>query len=123
MKKMELWPVLAHHTISNDTALFPGMYVKALIETQSENIPALPIEAVIQSEGKSYIFIQADTAQSKTIFKIMPVIKGIEEEGFAAITLPEGFIINSNKIIVKGGYALLSTMKNVEEESIKNNIV
>lgn len=108
-------PVHAHLTVSNDAALFPGMYVKALIETQSENVPALPIEAVIQSEGKNYIFIQTDTAQTKTIFKIIPVIKGIEEEGFVAVTLPEGFNINSNKIIIKGAYALLSAMKNVEE--------
>jgi cobalt-zinc-cadmium efflux system membrane fusion protein len=108
-------PVHAHLAISDDAALFPGMYVKALIETQSENVPALPTEAIIQSEGKSYIFIQTDTAQNKTIFKMIPTIKGIEEEGFVAVTLPEGFNINSNKIVIKGAYALLSAMKNVEE--------
>ncbi|MEO6135294.1 MAG: efflux RND transporter periplasmic adaptor subunit [Ginsengibacter sp.] len=108
-------PVHAHLAVLNDAALFPGMYVKALIETQSENIPALPTEAIIQSEGKSYIFIETDSAQNKTIFKMIPVIKGIEEEGFVAVTLPEGFNISSNKIVLKGAYALLSAMKNVEE--------
>ncbi len=108
-------PVHAHLTVSNDAALFPGMYVKALIETQSENVPALPAEAIIQSEGKSYIFIETDTAQNKTIFKMIPVIEGIEEEGFVAVTLPENFNINSNKIVIKGAYALLSAMKNVAE--------
>ncbi len=108
-------PLHAHLAVSNDAALFPGMYVKALIETQTEDVPALPVEAIIQSEGKDYIFIQTDTSQNKTIFKMIPVIKGIEEEGFVAITLPEGFDINSAKIVIKGAYALLSAMKNVEE--------
>jgi len=32
------------------------MYVKALIETTFDNVPALPGEAIIQSEGKDFIF-------------------------------------------------------------------
>ena len=108
-------PVHAHLTISNDAALYPGMYVKALIETRTEDVPALPTAAIIQSEGKDYIFIQTDTAQNKTNFKMIPVVKGIEQEGFVAVTLPENFDVNTSKVVIKGAYSLLSAMKNVEE--------
>ena len=90
------------------------MYVKALIETTSDNVAALPVEAIIQSEGKDFIFVQTDTAQNKVAFKMIPVVKGTEQEGFAAVTLFEN--VSNNKVVVKGAYSLLSAMKNVEEE-------
>jgi membrane fusion protein, heavy metal efflux system len=109
-------PVHCHLNYSSDPTLFPGMYVKALIETTSDNVPALPVEAIIQSEGKDYIFIQTDTAQNKYTFKMVPVVKGTEQEGFVAVTLFENFDMKTSMIVVKGAYALLSAMKNVEEE-------
>jgi cobalt-zinc-cadmium efflux system membrane fusion protein len=108
-------PVHCHLSVSNDAAMLPGMYVKAMIETRTEDVPALPVEAIIQSEGKDYIFIQTDTAQNKTTFKMIPVVKGIEQEGFVAVTLPDGYDMRVIKIVIKGAYALLSAMKNVEE--------
>ncbi|MEO6221400.1 MAG: efflux RND transporter periplasmic adaptor subunit [Ginsengibacter sp.] len=106
-------PVHCHLNYSSDPTLFPGMYVKALIETTADNVAALPVEAIIQSEGQNFIFIQTDTAQNKVAFKMIPVVKGTEEEGFAAVTLFEDF--NNNKVVIKGAYSLLSAMKNVEE--------
>ncbi|CAN5840714.1 efflux RND transporter periplasmic adaptor subunit [soil metagenome] len=108
-------PVHAHLNISNDVALYPGMYVKAMIETRTEDVPALPSEAIIQSEGKYFIFIQTDTANNQTTFKMIQVVKGIEQEGFVAVTLPGDFNMNTDKIVIKGAYALLSAMKNIEE--------
>jgi cobalt-zinc-cadmium efflux system membrane fusion protein len=108
-------PVHCHLTISNDSSLLPGMYVKALIETTAENLPALPVEAVIQSEAKDYIFIQMDTTKGKVKFKMIPVIKGIEQEGFVGIAFPEDFNSANAKIVTNGAYSILSAMKNVEE--------
>lgn len=101
--------------IPHDAEMLPGMYVKAMIETRTENVPALPVEAIVESEGKDYIFIQIDTGQNRPTFKLIPVVKGIGQEGYVAITLPDNFNINSSKIFIKGAYALLSAMKNVEE--------
>ena len=74
------------------------------------------MKAIVQSDAKDYIFIQTDTSQGKVIFKMIPVIKGIEQEGFVAITFPENFDASNVRIVVNGAYALLSAMKNVEEE-------
>ncbi|MEJ7821155.1 MAG: efflux RND transporter periplasmic adaptor subunit [Chitinophagaceae bacterium] len=109
-------PVHCHLNYSSDPTLFPGMYVKALIETTSDNVPALPIEAIVQSEGKDFIFIQTDTAQNKFTFKMVPVVKGTEQEGLVAVTLFVNFDMTKSKIVVKGAYALLSAMKNVGDE-------
>lgn len=67
--------VHCHLKISNDPAIFPGRYVKAIIETRTQAVPALPVEAIIQSEGKDFIFVQTYTAQSKPTLKMIPVIK------------------------------------------------
>ena len=108
-------PVHAHLNFSNDVALYPGMYVKAMIETRTEDVSALPAAAIIQSEGKDFIFIQTDTANNKITFKMIPVVKGIEQEGFVAVTLPSNFDIAKTKVVLKGAYSILSAMKNVEE--------
>lgn len=108
-------PVHCHLEISNDPSMLPGMYVKALIETKTEGAPALPVESIIQSEGKDYIFVQTDTTQGKATFKMIPVLRGTEQEGFAAVTFPTDFNASKSNIVKKGAYSLLSAMKNVEE--------
>ncbi|MBN8833670.1 MAG: efflux RND transporter periplasmic adaptor subunit [Sphingobacteriales bacterium] len=108
-------PVHCHLPSSTDPSLLPGMYVKALIETRTDNVNALPIEAVVESDGKNYIFVQKDTAQGTVNFKMIPVVKGTEEGGYVAVTFPEGFDASAARIVVKGAYAVLSAMKNVEE--------
>ena len=45
---------------------------------------------------------------------MIPVKKGIEEGGFTEVILPAQFDKNS-QVVLKGAYALLSAMKNVEE--------
>lgn len=107
-------PVHCHILVLNDPALLPGMYVKALIETRSDKLTALPVSAFVQSGGKDYVFAITDTLQNKYTFKMIPVVKGIEQEGFAALSFPAGFTLNQ-KIVVKGAYSLLSALKNVEE--------
>ena len=66
-------------------------------------------------KASTLFFVQTDTAQNKTTFKMIPVVKGIEQEGFVAVTLPDGYDMRVIKIVIKGAYALLSAMKNVEK--------
>lgn len=108
-------PVHCHLPSSTDPSLLPGMYVKALIETRTDNVNALPVEAVVESDSKNYIFVQKDTALGRVIFKMIPVIKGNEEGGYVAVTFPEGFNVSTANVAVKGAYSILSAMKNVEE--------
>lgn len=108
-------PVHSHLGSKTDPALLPGMYVKALIETRTANVNALPVEAVVQSDGKDYVFVLKDTAQGQVTFKMVPVIKGNEEGGYVAVEFPQGFDVSSAIVALKGAYSILSAMKNVEE--------
>ncbi|MBE9600224.1 efflux RND transporter periplasmic adaptor subunit [Pedobacter sp. MC2016-24] len=58
--------VVVHAVIKNPGAnLIPGMYVTGLIGIGTTTAAAVPIDAVIRSEGKQYIFIVEDEAEDQ----------------------------------------------------------
>jgi cobalt-zinc-cadmium efflux system membrane fusion protein len=118
------------HIDQEDKELLPGMYLKAAVETGGAQVPALPDEAIIDFQGKKYIFVVAadhveepnekKSAESEqheegTHFTMVEIAIGNSELGYTEVTLPENFYPES-KIAVKGAYSLLSKMKNSEEE-------
>ncbi len=118
------------HLLQEDKNLLPGMYLKAIVETGLATTTALPDKAIVQSAGKSYIFIAAEemneekkpeaadknkTPEKHIAFKRIEITTGVSENGYTEVILPEGFDRNS-KIVINGAYDLLSKMNNVEEE-------
>lgn len=115
-----------------DRELIPGMYLNAVIETDSAHVTAVPDEAVVNFEGKNYIFVETtesaevhkdehteepegDHAEAEYHFKMIEVGLGESELGFTEAVLPDGFDL-ATKIVTKGAFSLLSKMKNSEEE-------
>ena len=43
---------------------------------------------------------------------MIEVKKGVSNNGFTEIILPKDFVIEKNKVVIKGAYNLLSAMKN-----------
>lgn len=109
-------PVHCHLTNQKDPSLLPGMYVKAWIETSTEKQYAAPSEAIVQLEGKDYLILQTGQSSTGYTFKLEEIIKGTEQEGYTAVTLPEGMNIANTKVVVKNAYAILSALKNSAEE-------
>jgi cobalt-zinc-cadmium efflux system membrane fusion protein len=103
------------HMDEEDIHLLPGMYVKALIETGSNTVDALPEDAVLNSLGKNYIYVNRSADSNGFRFEMVEIKTGTREDGFIEVSLPED-LRNSQKIVVKGTYSLISKMKNVEEE-------
>ena len=118
------------HLSQEDKNLLPGMYLKAIVETGLATTTALPDKAIVQSAGKSYIFIAAEEMNEEKIpeaadknktpekhipFKRIEVTTGVSENGYTEVILPEGFD-RSSKVVINGAYDLLSKMNNVEEE-------
>ena len=103
----------------NDKELIPGMYLKAIVETENEMVTAVPETSVVYFEGKSYVFIKKDKShhpKEETIhFQMVEVGIGKAEAGFVAVTFREGFDLSSD-LVVRGAYSLLAKMKNSEEE-------
>jgi cobalt-zinc-cadmium efflux system membrane fusion protein len=95
------------------------MYVNALIEESDLKVTALPSEAVVSFDDKDYIFVfekeKEEEGNAMTEYMIYQVKKGATSSGYTEITLPEGFDINSAKVVIKGAYNLLSAKKNAGE--------
>jgi cobalt-zinc-cadmium efflux system membrane fusion protein len=108
-------PVHCHLTNNRDANLLPGMYTKAVIETGSNPVNALPVKAIVQSEGKDYIFVETGQQKDGRKFKMIPVKRGIEEDGYVEVMLPESFDAAIARVVTKEAYAILAAMKNVEE--------
>lgn len=102
------------HIQDVSASLIPGMYVKALISVTEELVSAVPSDAIVNADGNDYLFIQTRSDVNGFTFKMIPIKRGIEEDGYTEVILPEQFDKNS-QLVLKGAYALLSAMKNVEE--------
>ena len=48
---------------------------------------------------------------------MVEVRKGVTDSGYTEVVLPEGFDVNTTKVVVKGAYNLLSAKKNAGEMS------
>ncbi len=100
------------HLDKEDLDLLPGMYLKAYVEAGTQNLPAIPNEAIVNFEGKDYVFVAEKEANH---FKMIEVTKGISELGYTGVTLQDG-LNNESLIVVNGAYDILAKIKNSEED-------
>jgi cobalt-zinc-cadmium efflux system membrane fusion protein len=101
------------HLDKEDPTLMPNMYLKALIEVEDHKNNALPDQAIVSSGDKNYIFVKTE---KENVFKAVEIQKGISENGYTEVVLPENFKIENTEVVIKGAYDLLSKMNNSEEE-------
>ena len=106
------------HMDKEDPTLLPNMYLKAFIETDEQEANTLPDKAIVNSAGTDYIFVESSDKPSagSQLFEGIEVKKGISENGYTEVILPENFNIKGAKVVIDGAYDLLSKMNNVEEE-------
>lgn len=98
------------HFDEYDKSLLSGMYMNAEIEVKNHEAYTLPEEAIVNFEGKDYVFITDDKKQ----FTIKEVQLGVKENGF--IEIKNTTSLNEKAIVSKGAYTLLMKMKNKAEE-------
>lgn len=99
--------------------VLPGMYVNAIIETSDKKVASVPSDAVVNFDGKDYIFVfeknKEEDGKPFAEYCILEVKKGLTDGSFTEIFLPEGIDIASAKVVIKGAYNLLSAKKNAGE--------
>lgn len=100
------------HLDKEDLDLLPGMYLKAYVEAGTQSLPSIPNEAIVNFEGKDYVFVAEKEANH---FKMLEVTKGISELGFTEVEMKEG-LSNESLIVINGAYDILAKIKNSEEE-------
>lgn len=98
------------HFENYDKNLLPGMYMNAEIEVKSNDALTLPKDAVVNFEGKEYIFVGVNKNQ----FQMTEVKTGNSENGFVEIL--DGDTIKEKSIVTKGAYTLLMKLKNKADE-------
>lgn len=109
-------PVHCHINKEDQKGLLPGMYVKAWIESGTNEQKAIPSQALVQYEGKDFVILQTENSDSGYTFRLQQVKKGIEQEGYTAITFAESADVKSFRPVVKNAYSILSALRNSEEE-------
>jgi len=101
--------------------VLPGMYVNAVIEATGNKVATLPTDAVVSFDDKDYIFIfdkdKEEAGKPFTEYRMIEIQKGVTDGGFIEVILPEGFDIQTAKVVIKGAYNLLSAKKNAGEMS------
>jgi cobalt-zinc-cadmium efflux system membrane fusion protein len=116
--------VAVHAHIKNkDAALIPGMYVNALIDIGSNKVKTLPESAIVQAEGRTFIFLYEkendeeheghDHGPAKTTFSRIEVKTGPSQLGYIQVT-PLEKIHQGDKIVLSGAYYLQSHLQKSE---------
>lgn len=100
------------HLDREDRELMPGMFLKAIIQTGSANVPSLPEEAVLNFEDKEVIFVQAGTG----IYRMVEVNSGMRENGFVEVIVPADVNRDRDVIVIRNAYKLLSKLKSSDED-------
>jgi cobalt-zinc-cadmium efflux system membrane fusion protein len=129
--------VIVHAVLNNVVPLnlIAGQYVTGLIETGKQLVSAVPKDAIVKANDKSYIFVfegiekepikkdaddkeaNKNEVQGKHRFKMIEVITGVEELGFVEIKLMAE-LQPDTKIVTKGAFYLYSSMQNIETDDI-----
>lgn len=96
--------------------LIPGMYIYGKIQTRNESVNALPEDAIIVEEGKSYIFMaetQQEAGELVWVFSPIEIRKGISHGGWVEVDLLEPLPTNT-KVAWNKAYYLIAEMKKSE---------
>ncbi|MBN8650521.1 MAG: efflux RND transporter periplasmic adaptor subunit [Cytophagales bacterium] len=121
--------VLAHAVVKNvkGLKLFPGMYVSASIDIGAQKVKAVPVDAIVKSEGKNYIFILLEEKQAEgkeeevgkeeggVYFKKTEVVTGVSDLGFIEIR-PLEELQGTTRVVIKGAFYILSKSQGATEE-------
>jgi len=98
--------VLVHAKLDdNGEELLPGMFIEALIMTDSTQAWSLPSEAVVSNGDEHYIFVEDEP----NTYKQVAVRTGASELGYTEVLLLSGLPAGS-KVVIKGAYYLLSEL-------------
>nr|WP_322626353.1 efflux RND transporter periplasmic adaptor subunit [uncultured Flavobacterium sp.] len=93
-----------------DTAFIPGLFVNANIHIKNKKQLALPEEAIVDWQGKSYVFEDKGNGN----YVMVAVKTDIVQDGFKQFE--SDTITSASKVVVKNAYSLLMKAMNGGEE-------
>lgn len=99
------------HFDTYDKSLVPGTYMNAEVEVKNIQANVLPNDAIVQYEGKQYVY----QVRNNHEFEIVAVNTGVTENNYTEIIFADRNSAPKDKYVVKGAYSLLMLMKNKSE--------
>ena len=96
--------VHGHLEHEENTNFLPGMFVDAMIMTDTVQTWALPDEAVIESEGNHYV-LKLINKQDGYTFERIPVAQGNSYDGYSEIISDQ--LTESDEFLIKGVFDLI----------------
>ena len=98
--------VTVHADLQEENPRFvTGMYVEAQVLTDTVSAPALPEEAVVKEEGKSYVLVAKNALDNPYTFEKQPVKTGRVAGGHIEVLNPQNLPTDS-QVLVKGAFSL-----------------
>ena len=104
----------------NKSGLIPGMYVNAVINIGENTVEALPDEAIVNAEGREFIFVwekenlEKAHPKDEITFARVEVKTGLSQLGYRQVSLLQE-IHDGDKIVINGAYYLQSHL--IKEQS------
>lgn len=103
--------VMVHcHFLKTDKTLLPNMFIQANINARSQNIVAVPDNALVSFGGQKYVFM-ASPKGKQTLFSMLPVEVGIQQQGWNEIHLKKPELLKKS-FVLNGAFSILAAMKN-----------
>lgn len=102
--------------IEKKTGLIDGMNITGTVHLGNVLSKAVPDEAIVEADGKYYIFYSSDqqkdsSADKPVSFEKTEVIKGVSDMGYTAIT-PVTDIPSPARIVTRGAYFIHAKLSN-----------
>ncbi|AZI40996.1 efflux RND transporter periplasmic adaptor subunit [Epilithonimonas vandammei] len=116
----------------NKKGLIDGMNITGIVSLSNVTTPAVPNDAIVNADGKYYIFVQTDKKAeehheeeshkedeetehkedtSNINFEKVEVLKGVSDMGYTAVTFVNEIPANA-KIVVKGAFFVNAKLSN-----------
>ena len=103
----------------NATELIPGMYVTGIISMGKQNVPALPDDAIVNANGKQYVFVLVKKHKEgndvKFQFKQVEVVAGVSELGYTQVDFVTP-ISKDATVVTSNAFYIASMTADHEEE-------
>ena len=126
--------IAAHAVVQGSkTGLIDGMNVTAIVSLNNVTTPAVPNDAIVNADGKYYIFVQTDKKaeehheegeeegsqkegeekkhKNSKNFERVEVLKGVSDMGYTAVTFVNEIPANA-KIVTKGAFFVNAKLSN-----------
>ncbi|HEX5170227.1 MAG TPA: efflux RND transporter periplasmic adaptor subunit [Cyclobacteriaceae bacterium] len=98
------------HLDKEDPALLPGMFVSADIEINANEGNVVPNAAIVNYEGKNYVFVPSGDRR----FTATPIVTGTISGEFTE--LQDGDLDTTKSIVKTGAFELIGLLKNKDED-------